>query len=75
MVNDGKYGMEVQEYSMILNDPSRFEIEDRIWMQRRMSFDVLDLQKHQKRNHFSGGNYEQSQQCNSGRESDQRSRA
>jgi hypothetical protein len=54
-LNNAAYGMEVQEYSMDLSlrDPSQFEIEDRIWMQRTMSFDTIDLQKHQKKNHFT----------------------
>ncbi len=50
--NDGAYGHEVQELSLKSIDD--WEIDDRIWMQKRMSFDVIDLQKHQKKNHFKG---------------------
>ena len=53
--NNGAYGQEVEEYSMDLSlkDPADFVITDRIWMMRRMSFNSVDLQKHQKRNHFT----------------------
>ncbi len=54
-LNDGAYGQEVEEYSMDLSlkDPVDFVITDRIWMMKNMSFDSMDLQKHQKRNHFT----------------------
>ena len=53
--NDGAYGQEVEELSMDLSlkDPADFVIEDRIWMLKRMDFPSIDLQKHQKRNHFT----------------------
>lgn len=53
-LNDAKYSMETQEQSMQLNPIDQWEIDDRIWMLKNMSFDVLDLQKHRKRNHFTG---------------------
>ena len=53
-LNDAKYSMETQEHSMQLNPINEWEIDDRIWMQKHMSFDVLDLQKHLKKNHFTG---------------------
>jgi len=54
-VNDGKYSMELQDIDV-------WEIDDRIWMQKRMSFDVLDLRKHHKKINFKGLNYEQTKQ-------------
>ena len=52
-LNDGAYGHEVQELSLI-NNVAEWEIDDRIWIQKRMEFDLPDLQKHQKRNNFKG---------------------
>jgi hypothetical protein len=56
MQNDAAYGMECQEHSMDLSlkDLDDWKIDDRIWMQKRMDFPSIDLQKHQKRNHFTG---------------------
>lgn len=56
MQNDAAYGIETQEYGMDLSlkDLADWEITDRIWMQKRMNFTTIDLQKHQKKNHFSG---------------------
>ena len=53
-LNDAAYGMETQENSMKLNPINQWEIDDRVWMLKNMSFDVLDLQKHRKKNHFTG---------------------
>jgi len=52
--NDAKYSMELLDIDL-------WEIDDRIWMQKSMSFDVLDLQKHQKKNKFHRGKHEQSE--------------
>ena len=54
--NDAAYGMECQEYNMDLSlkDLDNWQITDRIWMQKRMDFPKIDLQKHQKTNHFTG---------------------
>lgn len=53
-LNNAAYGLEVQEYSMELNPIDQWEIDDKLWMLKNMSFDVLDLQKHLKTNHFTG---------------------
>ncbi len=57
VLNDAAYGMETQEYStdLSLMELAEWQIDDRIWMQKRMAFDVVDLQKHQKANHFKCG--------------------
>ncbi len=55
-LNDAKYSMELADIDL-------WEIDDRIWMQKRMSFDVLDLQKHQKRLKYKGEYHEQFEQC------------
>ena len=55
-LNDAAYGHEVEEYHMDLSskNPADFVIIDRIWMLKSMIFDTIDLQKHQKKNHFTG---------------------
>jgi len=55
-LNDAAYGMECQEYStdLSLKDIVDWKIDDRVWMQKRMDFPSIDLQKHQKSNHFTG---------------------
>ena len=61
LLNDAAYEMETQELSiensLRLKNLNEWEIEDRIWMQRNMRFDenVIDLQKHQKVNHYKYG--------------------
>ena len=55
-LNDGKYGYEVEEYSIesCLNDTCNYNCRDKIFMLRDMDFPKIDLQKHQKKNHFKG---------------------
>ncbi len=54
--NDAAYGMERQEHGidLSLKDIDNWKIDDRIWMQKHMDFPKIDLQKHQKKNHFKG---------------------
>lgn len=54
MLNDAAYGMECQEYGidLSLKDIENWEVDDRIWMQKNMSIQTIDLQKHMKTNHF-----------------------
>ena len=57
-LNNAAYGLDTQEYGMCLNsNVNEWEIDDRIWMQKQLNKSFvpnIDLQKHQKKNHFKG---------------------
>ena len=52
-LNNGKYGSEVEEYSILLSLNNHF-VQDKIHILRNMDFPNIDLQKHRKKNHFKG---------------------